>query len=773
MTNPERPAPSLLPEGISVRTSLFVSYLLILLLPILLSLIVFFGSYKVTSGQAEQTVAVVGQHLASLVDTYLDEARSESFALMLNDYSKKLMNYTSTSPTTRQILYLSELQKEMRFKVAASSYIETMYAVFPKSDVILSSSGVYYQHNFAYQCRADLGMSLEEWDDFLDFDGHRQLCILEGPDGSIHMLAAQKNRYTAGGKQPGMILVMNLDVTAFRSILDGLSRDGGSLAMIYDTVSGGALLSGSQPEEVSYSFQDGQPTPRGSTIMSLESVGAGTWDCALLMPMSGYLSSLAPLFISAGVYLMAAFIGGIALSSYMSNRQSSPMRELSKRMLAAVEQAPLEKNEYRQVHSALTELLRQRSNMVEQNELAQKGLREHVLRSILSGRVSKDSLIYRHAYNCGIRLDSGRFLVIVYDVEDFGKAFSGVGADGDGDDFLASVLDVVVYTVSQDPQNGAYSRYAVEIDGRIACLVCCPSGAGKEDISRDALNGADQTRSYLAGSFSLILSAAVSQVYDSVEDIRLCYKEALETLEYMETMGLTARSCLYSDISKGSGERSPALAGILERERQLCNCVKAGEYQAARELLQWIVDSMELGSCSVAEARLRMLGLVGAVEPALEEAQASLGAPGLPNPEGWLQTKDVTAIASQIDRALESFDQAASRQRVSSPSRQREQFLLYAEAHLTDPNLNVTMAAETFDMSPSYFSRLFKKSVGAGFLDHVHQNRVKLAKDLMLANPNMPLKDIAEQVGYTTPLALNRAFRKYEGVPPSVFRKQI
>ena len=73
--------------------------------------------------------------------------------------------------------------------------------------------------------------------------------------------------------------------------------------------------------------------------------------------------------------------------------------------------------------------------MVEENELARKGLREHVLRSILSGRVSKDSLISRHTYTSGINLESGRFLVVLYDVEEFGKVFSGVGADGDGDDF--------------------------------------------------------------------------------------------------------------------------------------------------------------------------------------------------------------------------------------------------------------------------------------------------------------------------------------------------
>lgn len=772
MPNSDRSVYSLFPAGTSVRTSLFVSYLLTLCLPIFLSLIVFFGSYQVTSRQAEHTAAVVGRHLAALVDTYLDEARSESFALILSDYSQKLMSYTATSPTTQQIMYLSELQKEMRFKVAASSYIETMYAVFPKSDVILSSSGVYYEHNFAYQCRSDMGMTLDEWDEFLDFDGHRQLCLLESPDGSVHMLAAQKDRSTGSGKQPGMILVMNLDVSAFQDILVGLTRNSGSLAMIYDMSSGVALPS-SQANDISYRFEDGQLIPEAKTIVSRESVGSGTWICALLTPISDYLSSLTPLFISAGIYLLAAFMGGIALSSFMSNRQSSPMRELSSRMLAAIEQTPAEENEYRQVHDALTELLRQRSTMAEENQLARKGLQEHVLRSILSGKVSKNSLIYRHAYNSGIRLDSGRFLVTVYDVEDFGKVFSGIEADGNDDDFLASVLDVVVYTAVQDPSRGDYLRYAVEIDGRIACLVCCPGDTDAKDICQDVLRDADLTRSFLADNFSFILSAAVSQVYEGIENIRLCYREALDVLEYMETMGITAVSCLYSDISVGSGERSPAMTGILEREQQFCNCVKAGEYQAAGRLLHGIAGDLSETSCSVAEVRLRMLGLVSAVEPALEYAQASLGTDVLPPLDEWLQTREVTAITSSIDRALEAFEAAAAQQRGSSPSRQREQFLQYADSHLTDPNLNVTMAAEAFAMSPSYFSRLFKKSVGVGFLDYVHQNRVRLAKEKMRDDPRLQLKDIAEQIGYTTPLALNRAFRKYEGVPPSVFKKQI
>ena len=91
--------------GTSVRTSLFVSYLLTLLL----SFLVFAGSYQVTSRQARHTVSVVGRHLASVVDTYLDEARSESFALILNDYSQKLINYTSPSELLSSCAELSAL----------------------------------------------------------------------------------------------------------------------------------------------------------------------------------------------------------------------------------------------------------------------------------------------------------------------------------------------------------------------------------------------------------------------------------------------------------------------------------------------------------------------------------------------------------------------------------------------------------------------------------------------------------------------------------------
>ena len=68
-----------------------------------------------------------------------------------------------------------------------------------------------------------------------------------------------------------------------------------------------------QPEGISYHFDNRELIPGEKTLLSMEAVGSGAWSCVLLTPMSDFLSSLTPLFLSAGIYLFSAFICGIAL----------------------------------------------------------------------------------------------------------------------------------------------------------------------------------------------------------------------------------------------------------------------------------------------------------------------------------------------------------------------------------------------------------------------------------------------------------------------------
>ena len=74
-------------------------------------------------------------------------------------------------------------------------------------------------------------------------------------------------------------------------------------------------------------------------------------------------------------------------------------------------------------------------------------------------------------------------------------------------------------------------------------------------------------------------------------------------------------------------------------------------------------------------------------------------------------------------------------------------------------------------LSPKYLSRYFKNETGRGFRDYKMELRMKEAKKL-LAGSGASVTAISEKLGYSNVESFSRIFRKYEGLPPSEFRKK-
>ena len=73
------------------------------------------------------------------------------------------------------------------------------------------------------------------------------------------------------------------------------------------------------------------------------------------------------------------------------------------------------------------------------------------------------------------------------------------------------------------------------------------------------------------------------------------------------------------------------------------------------------------------------------------------------------------------------------------------------------------------NMSPSRFCREFKAVFQVTFVEYLATYRMEQAKRL-LANPSMPVADVAAAVGFNDPSYFTRVFRKQEGVSPSEYR---
>ena len=94
----------------------------------------------------------------------------------------------------------------------------------------------------------------------------------------------------------------------------------------------------------------------------------------------------------------------------------------------------------------------------------------------------------------------------------------------------------------------------------------------------------------------------------------------------------------------------------------------------------------------------------------------------------------------------------------------------YIDSNFSDKNLSLTDTARHFNLSPSYFSTIFRQVSGLGFNEYLTRVRLNTARNL-LANTPLLIYEIAERAGYATPQYMSILFKRYYGFTLGEYRK--
>ena len=227
---------------------------------------------------------------------------------------------------------------------------------------------------------------------------------------------------------------------------------------------------------------------------------------------------------------------------------------------------------------------------------------------------------------------------------------------------------------------------------------------------------------------------------------------------------------------------APRLAGIsadafqtqysLMTEQQLFNFIKAGEADKAHALITKIFEenvqvctnrSSENLKCLSYDIYSTLLKAAGELQVLYRED------PDIDLLKRILCCTEYTRLFEEIDAAAGRLCRFSSEHTQSADTIYKE-VARYIEQNFTNPNLNIGMLSETFRLSASYLSRLFKEGTGMGPLDYISIRRIEKAK-MLLHDETLSAQAISGLSGFNEYHTFSRVFKKMEGISPQKYRE--
>ena len=136
----------------------------------------------------------------------------------------------------------------------------------------------------------------------------------------------------------------------------------------------------------------------------------------------------------------------------------------------------------------------------------------------------------------------------------------------------------------------------------------------------------------------------------------------------------------------------------------------------------------------------------------------------------YLELKQCTTQSLMNEKVYELLKEIISyikTSRLSADEQTKQKMLDYIHQNY-QKNISLLTLASSMNMSQFYVSKQFKQLVGENFKDYLAKYRMEKAIFLFRENPNMKIKDVAEDVGYNTE-TFSRTFTKYYGMLPSKY----
>lgn len=134
-----------------------------------------------------------------------------------------------------------------------------------------------------------------------------------------------------------------------------------------------------------------------------------------------------------------------------------------------------------------------------------------------------------------------------------------------------------------------------------------------------------------------------------------------------------------------------------------------------------------------------------------------------------VETKDYQALRNWFVDRIENACRNVERRRKENSISTVEKAKHYMKEYY-HKDLSLEEVSKQVNISPYYFSKIFKEETGTNFIDYLTEIRLEVAKRLLIGSEKS-MKEIGMMVGYGDPNYFSRSFKKNVGVTPTEYKE--
>lgn len=469
------------------------------------------------------------------------------------------------------------------------------------------------------------------------------------------------------------------------------------------------------------------------------------FDLVYIKPKVGILEII--IIESIKILFLISILG--AITYYLIKLLNKPIKELAIKMdgmlgINSKEQENISDIDY--IEQKIEELNDIKINLEEKVDYLDTNAKKKILKDYMLGIIGVND-IDREELN-KLNLEDTRIALLeIFDMDTLEENYE-------------NFIPAKEYIISKLKDIGAYK--SVEIDYKSLVLII------KNDDNEIIENNIKSLIEEVENKYFIKFVCGVSDRIEKIDEIPKMYRESKKILEY-KFIFKSYNVLFYDNINKKQINNNYYYP--IEIESKIISKVLNGNALGVKKLVDEAfddkIDSDKMSKEKVREFSALLYNTLHRVVLQLEGFHTEKKIEDL-NIEKIARITDIDTLKESFLATLLDICKLTKNEDQNDTDIIKLKMKTYLEENYMK-DLSLENLADYLGHSFKYTSILFKKVMGDNFKNYLNLYRMSKAKELMLSNRDLKIKDIAQMVGCNSSNTFIRIFRKYEGVSPTQY----